>query len=68
MNAGEIVTLIVGVVVAVATVAVIWDARRKRPKAPAIQTHSNVKPLETHDRADLIRNGGLGDQGIASGQ
>jgi hypothetical protein len=64
MNAGEIVTLIVGLVVAVATIAVIWDARRKRRQAAASQTHSNVKPLATHDRADLIQSGGLGDQGI----
>jgi len=64
MNVREIVTLIVGVAVAVATVAVIWDARRKRRQAAASQTHSNVKPLATHDQSELIQKGGLGSQGL----
>jgi hypothetical protein len=64
MSTGEIVTAIVAALVAIGVIAMVVDARRKRRRAAANQTHSNVKPQATHDRIELIRNGGLGNQGL----
>jgi len=55
MNAGEIVTAIIAVVVALAAGWLMLDARRKRRAAERAQTHSNVKPQPTHDHTTLIR-------------
>jgi hypothetical protein len=60
MGTGEIVTSIVALLAAVGAIALMLDARRKRRQAAANQKHSNVKPLGTHDRAELIQKGGLG--------
>jgi hypothetical protein len=61
MNTGEIVTAIVAALVVIGAIAIFIDKRRKHRAARRVPTHSNVKPLATHDRAELIRNGGLGD-------
>jgi len=60
MGTGEIITSIVAVLAAIGAIAMVVDARRKQRQAAADQKHSNVKPLVTHDRAELIKNGGLG--------
>jgi len=64
MSTGEIVTAIVGALVAIGAIALFVDARHKRRAAERSQTHSNVKPLQTHERSELIQKGGLGSQGL----
>ncbi len=55
------------IAVVIGLVALVWRTNRNAKNAKEPQKHSNVKPLNTHDRAELISKGGLGDQGI-SGQ
>ena len=67
MSTGEIFTAIVAVLIAVGAFAAILNARRKRRAAERAQKHSNANPQPLYDEQTLIREGGRGDPGIASG-
>ncbi len=55
--------IIIAVVIGI--IALVWRSNRNAKNAKKPQKHSNVKPLSTHDRAELIQKGGLGDSGIS---
>ncbi len=54
------------IAVVIGLIALVWRSNRNAKNAKKPQKHSNVKPLSTHDSAELIQKGGRGAGGMDS--